>query len=494
MSVKNEKNSLYDQVKNWVINNRIIVGFALPAFLLGVFLTFAVPPFFGYDESHHFYRAYQLSRFEYKPAVQKVDSYERYGSFLPTNVVDFGNASHDELALASKDPLGASNYEQSATMQRLLEEKISKDNTFVAYEGALVYSPVGYTPTIMAIWLGELMNINLGSILVLARLFNILAYILLCVLAIKILPNKFKLIMGAIAMMPMAVFQASSISVDGMVVGLCLVVMSAAIRLLASYNKMVLWIAMVSSVLLALTKPTYLPISMITPLVYLYCSYRSKKLDISNKMRIICNASLLVLIIFLPMFMWYILTKEYADNIKNLLIGSPAYDQIDSARQISTILSKPWVVTQAFINSAIIEGKDIMMSLFGRFTWDGIWLPLYAVMANIAFLLLVAPGYDSLKALSKNYAFWLLTACVGVAVIVLVFMSLYVTFNEVGALKIGWVQGRYLLPILPLLILPLFYFIRINITTRFSQELIYLTLGPLLLLHAAAFYGLTFII
>ena len=494
MFARNKKNTFYEHAKKWVSNNRVLVGFTAPTLIVSFFLVFAVPPFFGYDESHHFYRAYQLSRFEYTPVAQQIDNNERYGSSLPENVVDFGNASHDELVLAPRDPLGASNYMQSAIMERLLTEKISKDNTFVAYEGALVYSPVGYTPTIMAIWLGELMNINLGSILILARLLNVLAYILLCVLAIKIVPNNFKLIIGAVAMIPMAVFQASSISVDGMVVGLSLVVVSAAARLLGSYSKVVLYIALSSSVLLALTKPTYLPISMITPLVYLYCSYRPRSLDITNKLRILFKALALALIIFLPMLIWYIMTKEYTGYVKNLLIGSPTYDQIDPTRQISTIVAKPWIVTLAFINSAIIDGKDTMMSLFGRFTWDGIWLPLYAVMANIIFILLVAPNYNAVTKISKDKLFWIFALGVSVAVILLVYLSLYITFNEVGGFKINWVQGRYLLPILPLVILPVIYFLRMNIITRFSQELIYLTLGPFLLLHAAVFYGLTLIV
>ena len=109
------------------------------------------------------------------------------------------------------------------------------------------------------------------------------------------------------------------------------------------------------------------------------------------------------------------------------------------------------------------------MSLFGSDLGWGEFVKLYAIVpyALLAIYTFTAITDESLKNKLKNYQVVWITLVV-LAVIGLVFTSLYVQWTTVGKESIAGVQGRYFLPILPLIMLLLGSVLKIK--TDYKKE------------------------
>ncbi len=135
------------------------------ALSFGFLFVFLIPPTLGYDENHHFYRAYQLSRFDlfarqfdngivgYEVPKSMYDGIYNFrtknakiGNDTPDNSVNINVQSFDELF---KEPSSA---------------KVPAE-----FRGAAVYAPTSYIGAIGGIYLSDMLHLSTYWYIIFAR-------------------------------------------------------------------------------------------------------------------------------------------------------------------------------------------------------------------------------------------------------------------------------------------------------------------------------------
>src|SRR5262249_28259322 len=104
--------------------------------------------------------------------------------------------------------------------------------TFVDFSAAAVYPPVAYVPSAIGIRIGRLFGASAFVLVLLARLAELAAFVALVGLAVRRLPSR-AWVLTVVAVMPVALFQASTVSADAVTSALALLVVADALALTA---------------------------------------------------------------------------------------------------------------------------------------------------------------------------------------------------------------------------------------------------------------------
>ena len=171
--------------------------------VFGGLLLAITPPFQVPDEQMHFYRAFQVSDGGF--VAEKRDG--RSGGWIPESLVAvtapfMGLRFHPE----TKTTVGAILAAFSVPLDRSMRQ-------FVGFENTTVQTPISYLPQSLGISLGKALGLGPLALLYLGRGANLIASLLVTLLAIRAAP-VFKWVFVLIALMPMAVFEMASVSAD----------------------------------------------------------------------------------------------------------------------------------------------------------------------------------------------------------------------------------------------------------------------------------------
>src|SRR5689334_14886449 len=169
-------------------------AFLLLACCFGLLFVFITPPTQAADETTHFYRAFQLS--EGHVFSQPIEA--GYGASLPKDVYVTSRQLFADIPSHYERKF---NYHQ---LPSLLKRRINfSDRMPVHLEGAAVYSPIGYLPQIVAIWLVRLLWPSTVLMYYLGRLASLGVWIACIYWAMRLWPiNKWALF--ALALIPMS--------------------------------------------------------------------------------------------------------------------------------------------------------------------------------------------------------------------------------------------------------------------------------------------------
>ena len=144
------------------------------------------------------------------------------------------------------------------------------DTAFVRLTNSAHYNPVPYLPQVFAITIPRLFQVRPMFLLYAGRLGNLFIWILFIYLAIGFTPVA-KWLFTMIALLPMSVFQASSLSPDAMTTSLAFLLITSIFRLAFDDSRKIksfdlLLIALIS-VLLALSKNVYFFLTLLVFLI-----------------------------------------------------------------------------------------------------------------------------------------------------------------------------------------------------------------------------------
>lgn len=178
--------------------------FLVFAVAFGALFWFITPPLGAPDEHVHFYRAYAISNGDFfeVPLNNGV-----LGNLIPRSVAElathFGNPSrfHPTPRLVGEyahTPLNPS------------------DKVEVPFPSGATYSPTAYLPQTIAICIAKSINLSALKSMYAARLLNLLFWVSFVFFAICRMPKRLKLLAAVIALTPMAVAQAATVSPDAM--------------------------------------------------------------------------------------------------------------------------------------------------------------------------------------------------------------------------------------------------------------------------------------
>jgi len=385
--------------------------YAIPMVL---FLAVTMPPFQVTDEYAHALRADQLSR--------GVLISPRLGSHVDGALRTFGRLYtnmhfHYEVKQTA---------ELARRVADLTWDAPDQDENF---QNTAQYGPLMYLPQAAGIWLGKLAGLNPFRSLLAARLANATVAILIAFAAIRICRRGLALFFTTL-LLPMTASQFGSMSQDALIISLSLLVTAIASGLIAEarparVGEFALFVAVVVATTLA--RPSQFALA---PLGILYFGMTDKHWRPKVLIAVLGVVLIATWLVLLP----------------KLMPEEPSGASISG--QLVRILEQPLLLPTVLFNTLHESKFWLFETLVGRLGWLDTPLPRWFIWTAAGVLLCawLAPG---------NRPPWFLPAAVGLltfaAALVNTAAALYASWTPMGKMTIDGAQGRYLLPVLPLL-------------------------------------------
>lgn len=393
------------------------------------------PPFQVADEPAHFFRAFQISEGQLLPQKQS----DGIGGFLPESIAS-------TVTIFDGLPFHADKEQKPENIFKLLKLPLNKDNKiFLHFPNTGVYSPVPYMPQISGMLIGRIFDLSPLKLMYLGRFFNLCIWALLLYLAIKVTPVH-KWVFLLIGLTPMSVSQAASLSADGLTNGLAFlfiaVLLKSALDKDTVPDKKDIYILFILSLLLALSKQVYFII------IFLFLLIPKERINSRNKVFVLLLISNITSII-----LWAFSIRElYRDIyiIYNRLV--PGVSSISPGEQMQFILSNPFHYLGIIVGTFLQDARIYFDQYIGQLGWLNINLPEpLRIVYFIAIMLIAFTDMPKQQSVSCRQKIVILST--GLAAVVMIATSLYMTTNQVGRTFIGGIQGRYFIPISPVFFL-----------------------------------------
>jgi len=388
-------------------------------------LALLTPPFQVPDEGQHFFRAYAISEGDFEPVVQHGEG----GAMVPSSLLDLVQTflgTRANLADRSVTP-----QPLAVTAGQLSVPLVPQRKEFKAFPAA-AYSPLGYLPQATAIAIGRALGAAPLLLLYLGRLAN--AFIAIGVLswAVWLTPAR-REIVCLLGLLPMALAEYASVSADASVIACAFLITAIGLRCqvtgtLPSYAGFALAIA---GGILCSVKPPYAPLLL------------------SGLAGVVHGRQPAVLL------SRYAAALVAAIGIAAAWLGSAhAFahpPNFDPAGQVRYIFEHPLhfllVIQRAYLSTTVWL---LYLGFVGILGWLSVALPSFAYsLFAVSFLLCAILPYQTEVRISQWPVGWnfLMVA----AASVLLVAAAYVEWTPVGSPIVWGMQGRYLLPIAPLL-------------------------------------------
>jgi uncharacterized membrane protein len=419
------------------------IFFVVCAALFGSLMIVLTPPMQTFDEQDHFFRSYQLAQFNLMPDMvttgPQSTPQRAPGGIWPVSILGFGYNFLYQIRLAD-----GTGHERQAFQQQMAAFKTTKidpSRTQAAYlPVAGAYSPVPYIPQILAVLIGKIADTPIMWFYYLGRIFNLVAWIVLVYLAIRLLPVG-KWLLAIIALWPISLYQATTWSADALTNALVFLTISMFMYYSLREPKIQrrdVAVMTLLGVALALCKSAFWPMAFLFWLVPI-AKFSSKKHYLVSNL-IISGATVLF---FAGWFMLINFTVPYMP-----LVNNPG-EAINTQQQLSGIIHNPF----HFISVLPAVPYAYMITGLGFLGWREApigWLAgIVMALATLWGILLVATERKL-----KQYT-WLPrvgSLAIAGALFLLTAVSLYTTFTPIGANSIHGLQSRYFITYLPFLI------------------------------------------
>ena len=418
----------------------LFVIIAIPAVVL--FLS-VLPPAWGLDEQVHTARSYQVSSGHWYP--DKLAGEGRFGGDIPVSLERALTHGHVTSNAVNR---GASFLDRKDDPNPALTQSINSK----AITGPLVtydfgptgpYSPVPYLPSAAGIGLGRIFDFSVGDTLLFARLFQALFLIAIVAFTLWLLrASRIKWLVFTVALLPSVVYQAVTINADAYTIAASLLFTAVIYRLFtskATINRRWLYLLGLSSLALVFTKPSYVLLLALVPFIP-RARFGSKKRSLVWKTAVLLLAFLLLLITSIK-------GLSYGDSIL-LYRDAATAASISLTDQIIYILTHPVEFLKVLLVSMVRFAENWSSSVIGLLGYNTISTP-YPFMVIAYISMFFAALYS--KLITKKIA-WLILGVTLVASLSIIVL-LYGTFNSVGAHLVEGVQGRYFIPLLPLMLI-----------------------------------------
>jgi uncharacterized membrane protein len=386
----------------------------------GILFSIFVPPNEVPDEGAHFARVYDI--------VQ--------GNIVPSQSVML---SGDFLNLLGKYHIGFGKARAIDTND-YLEDLISHDTketyTQAGTHSAAHYSAVNYIPQTLGVLIGTALNLNARLIFLLGRLFG-LAFYILVVYTILIKSRFFQHSLLVLFAMPMAIFLAASYSADGVLLSLSflyihLVVASSDSQAKLTVKEKFLFTGL--GILLALTKQ----ISLV--LILLLVAIPTSRFEsIKNKSIFI---GMQIFIAFSCAITWLFITSSDF---------STPDESVMPRLQLLYLLSNPAVMIKIFSSTLVALHEFYFKGFIGYFGWFTTPMPDFVyVLFTIGLIIAIFRDTQDTKAFTIQQI--LVFAGVFSLYIAATILSMYILWTPYMSNIAQGVQGRYFIPVFPLVL------------------------------------------
>lgn len=397
--------------------------------ILGSLYIMVIPPYATPDEPAHISTAYaQSSMLMNKDAIDsegRVVGYDDMTSYLVRREIPNANS-----------------YVQYIRWLLGKNESITESKNFVL-GSYLDMGGVGYIPQIVGITIGRIAKLNSIQILFVGRLCAMFLFAVITYLTVKLMPFG-KITMLVIAILPMTMQQAVSFSYDSVLNGVLFFMIAYSLYLAYSKER-VHWKQILIIIGLNMV---VIPTKFIYIAIVALCLLIPKEKFGGRRNKIVAGSTValgsIVIII--------------ATNIERIfeLIATTEKHKGGASSELayytaSYVLKHPLQTIEVFVNTITRDISYYVETLIGQHLgWLDIGIESIIILGFIILLLLsVLQKEKELRiGASEKYVM----AGVIVVVFIMVLFSLLMAETYVGSETVLGVQGRYFLPVLPLIL------------------------------------------
>lgn len=287
-----------------------------------------------------------------------------------------------------------------------------------------------------------------------ARIINMIIAIFLLYAAIKIMPFG-KLGMLISMCFPIAIEGFTSMSPDAITISVAYLFTAYVLNIVFNKEKMVrkvdVFVLAVLSILISLCKIVYLPLVGLLLLIPRE-KFKTRKQQVLT-VGIIMAVSIIANLVWLGVSSMYL--SMYKDG--------------NSGDQLSTLLHNPIEYLQRLFTTISVFGGDYLYSLLGSELGWNEFAYMYTLFPLLFGLLFIYANTsdESVKVRFTKYQN-IIIGLIILAVVGLIFTSLYIQWNEPQNTTIIGVQGRYFIPLIP--IATFFIFSKLKFTRDQTEE------------------------
>lgn len=391
---------------------------------LALAFSFVTGPFRAADEPSHFFRAYEVSE-------GHLASTRRAGGLLGDDLpISLTQVAQIVADFPSVPPVRT----DSTSLTKAWGKKLRKhQRMFVHFPGAAMHSPMGYIPAALGLLLGRLLRMTPLGLFYTARCCNAVVAGGLLGWAVSRTWRQAPAV-AALALFPMCLFQAGTLTVDALTFGISFVWFAEILSTRNTPDLHSRWCWLIGALALSQLRFPYPLLGLLVLALPAESMGRSKP---ERRSFLLC----FFLLLSIPCLVWISIAQS-------LRVQMRPFVQIQPNAQLLFVLTHP-ISFLGLIGSEIFQsGLGYWRETVGIFGWLDIPLPLWLV-AGVTVALCVTICATDTERLRLTGRLRLGLFILGASGLILTLLLVYLGWNSLKATHIeGW-QGRYSLPFLP---------------------------------------------
>ena len=398
-------------------------NFLIIAIFAGVLSLIFIPYPHLLDEGTHFFRSYLIAN----------------GSFYDITVDgEIGGMVSDNYAKFNQNKISIKTLfsDISSIKESFNGEKVFYPNKYLSST-----IPIDHMVAAIGIFIGLILNFNVYTVIILARLFTLVCYIVFSYFAIKNM-KYYKSCMFLIATIPVGLWLAGTVSLDPILHGAVLLFTSICLKYFFDddeENK----ITLIDIVLIFITACMIISVKYLAymPLLLLFFLIPKNKFKNTKSYVFTILAAVLVAILIIVWQFWMLNEFKYVED-RN------AADFVDIGLQIEYIIENPIKFIRMFA-STVISSLPIHFADFSLYSA----IPKVGGCASIILVLAAILEKEKYNIKENKKKIWpiLLLTLIVLSTLVIIFLAEYLAYTPVGVGYIKGFQVRYFIPLLMLL-------------------------------------------
>jgi uncharacterized membrane protein len=436
--------------------------FCICGFIFGMLFVFLVPPFQPPDEIPHFERSYLLSTLQIFPHENENNE---IGYNYPRECVDiqalrkFWNFDYHYRYI---DYLKYKNIKRSG-------EEIFKPS----YMGAVF--PILHFPQSLGMFiymkferLFFMQSANVLDIFYAGRIFNLIFYLIIGYFSIKTIPF-YKYVIASVLLLPTSITQAASLNYDSFVIGVTIYLICLLLKI---YTDKKNYISKKEAYIMAVMAPLLVNTKVYFIIFLILFFIRKKKFSLLLKKIKSNNAKkyLYIFIVFsvsaISFFLWSTVLGNVYRNIEGIFIirNAGTVGGISIRRLLSVCLDPNYYKILLYDFSK--NRSFYLENLIGIFASHDTFFPRIFITISILFIsvLSIFDANKKISIFSKDKIVFMVLYMLG---IILAATIMYLANGIWYDGRIWGNQGRYFIPVLPLLLT--FFYTRLPLSYRISK-------------------------
>ncbi len=416
---------------------RLTALFSALTLLLGFVYLLLTPPFQVPDEPHHFLRAWQVG----EGRVWGTTRGDLAGGLVP-QAVNHDVQLFNDLMGKPDNRLSRDRWRQAWHASPPLTAPLLADRIFANFPNTVLYSPVPYLPQALALVLAKALALNTLAALYLSRFLTLMVSVALLTAAYSQCSwsPRLAFTLFLLAALPMSLFELASASADALTIALGFLTLALCLRLLRQWSAPRFWWLLGCAGLLALCKSVY----FLLPLAALPAIFQARATAAAHGL----YALALVAASLLPALAWNA-------AVAGVYVPGRLDGGIDPRLQLQFLWNRPDAGLTALLATWWQEWRNYAYTGIGVLGWLDTWLPprvysLYPCLLGLA--VFTGPAPRRTEVLPPWWAPGF-TAGIFLASAVLLSLACYLSWTPPGAARVEGLQGRYFLPLTPLLLL-----------------------------------------